>query len=494
MAKIKIDADRRIGEINPNIYGGFIEHLGRCIYGGIYDEGSPLSDERGFRKDVLDALKGLRLPHLRYPGGNFVSGYHWQDGVGPKDKRPRKMEFAWHTVESNRFGTDEFIEYCRELDTEPFLCVNLGAGTPEEAAAWVEYCNGTQDSYYANMRRENGHPEPYNVKYWGLGNEMGGFWQICAKNAEDYSKIAMEAAKMMRWVDPNIKLIGCGFLEQVEGSKWNLEVVDKLAGFMDYIALHIYTGNSEYYTNVAGPVRAQKLIDFFNATIAVAMKGKKTPRPEIAMDEWNVWYKVFDGELEEQYDLSDALTIAGFLNVMHRNCTTVTLSNLAQMVNVIAPIITSPEGLFLQTIYHPFKLFRDHCHTIALDAYVDSSTYQTRIVHELFGIGQDSPTENVPYLDVSATVNEQATELSLAVINRHKDESIEAEISLADFHPKQTASVYEINGPGVDAKNSFNEPDNVCVMEGEFQKAADKFNYEFPAHSVTLLKLKKAEG
>ena len=494
MAKIKIDVDRKIGTINPNIYGGFIEHLGRCIYGGIYDEGSPLANERGFRKDVIEAMKGLRLPHLRYPGGNFVSGYHWQDGVGPKDKRPPKMEFAWHTVESNRFGTDEFIEYCRELDTEPFICVNLGTGTPEEAAAWVEYCNGTQDSYYANMRRENGHPEPYNVKYWGLGNEMGGFWQICAKNAEDYAKIAMESAKMMRWVDPNIKLIGCGFLEQVEGSKWNLEVIDKLAGFMDYIALHIYTGNSDYYTNVAGPARAQRVIDLFNATITISMTGKTAPHPEIAMDEWNVWYKVFGGDLEEQYDLSDALTVAGFLNVMHRNCTTVTLSNLAQMVNVIAPIITSPEDLFLQTIYHPFKLYRDHCHAVALDAFVDSTTYQAKVEHEWTGGGKDSPIETIPYLDVSATMNEQATELSLAVINRHKEESIEAEISLAGFHPEQTATVYEINGPSVDAKNSFAEPDIVCVIEKEFPEAADGFGYEFPAHSITLLKLKKADA
>ncbi len=224
------------------------------------------------------------------------------------------------------------------------------------------------------------------------------------------------------------------------------------------------------------------------------MKEKKAPRPEIAMDEWNVWYKTFGGELEEQYDLSDALTVAGFLNVMHRNCTTVTLSNLAQMVNVIAPIITGPEGLFLQTIYHPFKLYRDHCQAIALDAYVDSSTYQTQVVHEWSGGGQDSPNESVPYLDVSGTMNEQATELSLAVINRHREESIEAEISLADFHPEQTASVYEINGPSVDAKNSFADPDNVSIAEREFQKAADRFKYEFPAHSVTLMKMKKAEA
>ncbi|RJP25788.1 MAG: alpha-N-arabinofuranosidase [Candidatus Abyssobacteria bacterium SURF_5] len=489
MAKIKIDVERKIGPINPNIYGGFIEHLGRCIYGGIYEEGSPLSDERGFRKDVLEIMKGLRLPNLRYPGGNFVSGYHWQDGVGPKDKRPRKLEFAWNTVEPNRFGTDEFIEYCRAINTEPFLCVNLGTGTPEEAAAWVEYCNGTDDSHYANMRRANGYNQPHNVKFWGLGNEMGGFWQIGEKNAQDYAKTAREAAKMMRWADPSIRLVGCGFLEQVEGPSWNLETIDKLAGFIDYLSLHIYTGNSDYYTNVAGPVRAQRLIDIFNATITIAMHGKKAARPEIAMDEWNVWYKAFGGCMEEQYDLSDALAVAGFLNVMHRNCTTVTLSNLSQMVNVIAPIFAGPEGLFLQTIYHSFKLYRDHCQPIALDPFVDSLAYQTVVLHEWSGGGHDSPVETVPYIDVSATVNEPATELSLAVVNRHRENPIVAQISLDSFYPKKVCRVFEINGPQVDAKNSFSEPDNVKTVEKRFNSAAAEFRYEFPAHSVTLLKL-----
>ena len=492
MAKIKIDLDRKIGTINPDIYGGFVEHLGRCVYGGMYDEGSPLSDSRGFRKDVLEALKALRMPNLRYPGGNFVSGYHWQDGVGPKDKRPRKKEFAWHTVESNRFGTDEFIEYCRELDTEPFLCVNLGTGTPEEAAAWVEYCNGTDDSYYANMRRAIGHPEPYNVKYWGLGNEMGGFWQICAKNATDYATIAIEAAKMMRWVDPSIKLIGCGLLEFVDTPSWNIEVINKLAGFIDYIALHVYVGNPDYYNNVAAPVRAQQLIDIFNATIAVAMTGKKAPSPEIAMDEWNVWYRTFGEGLEEQYDLSDALVVAGFLNVMQRNCTTVTLANMAQMVNVIAPIFTSPEDLFLQTIYHPFKLYRDHCLEVSLDSFVESPTFRTKIFCERDSMGDDKPWETVPYLDVSATMDKEGTQLALAVINRHKDEALEAEISLGEFQPEEKTAVYEINGLEPSVRNSFEEPENVTIEEKDFSGAASEFTYTFPAHSITLLKLNRA--
>jgi len=492
MARIKIDIDRQVGTINPNIYGGFVEHLGRCIYGGMYEEGSPLSDERGFRKDVIDAMKSLRMPNLRYPGGNFVSGYHWQDGVGPKDKRPRKKELAWHTVESNRFGTDEFIEYCRAVDTEPFLCVNLGTGTPEEAAAWVEYCNGTEDSYYANMRRANGYPEPHNVKYWGLGNEMGGFWQICQKNAEEYATVAIEAAKMMRWVDPSIKLIAVGALGDHNDPSWNIEVLDRLAGFADYIALHIYVGNSDYYSNVASPLAAEKQIDLFNATITLALANKKVPRTEIAMDEWNVWYRTFGEGLEERYDLSDALVVAGFLNVMHRNCTAVTLANLAQMVNVIAPIVTDEKGLFLQTIYHPLKLYRDHSEEIALNAFVESPAYSTKIFCELGSTGEDAPIEKVPYLDVSATTDKETTRLSLAVINRHKEEAVEVDIDLGGFQPKKKAVVHEINGKTVKTQNSFSEPDNVKIAEIPFDEAADEFTYEFPPHSITLLKLKRA--
>ncbi|MGI9123036.1 MAG: alpha-N-arabinofuranosidase, partial [Rubrobacter sp.] len=210
MARIKIDPDRRIGELDRRVFGGFIEHLGRCIYGGVFDEGSSLSDDRGYRRDVLEAARGLRIPILRWPGGNFVSGYHWTDGIGPREERPRKTELAWFSEESNRFGTDEFIEYCRLMGAEPYICVNMGTGTMDEAQAWVEYCNGTGDTYWANLRRRNGHEEPYNVKYWGLGNEMYGEWQIGALSAEDYVRKAREFAKVMRWTDPSIELVGCG--------------------------------------------------------------------------------------------------------------------------------------------------------------------------------------------------------------------------------------------------------------------------------------------
>ena len=210
MTRIDIDLDRRIAPIDRRIFGQFIEHLGRCIYGGIYDEGSPLSDAQGFRRDVLDAIRPLRIPILRWPGGNFVSGYHWIDGVGPKSERPRKSELAWLAEEPNRFGTDEFIAYCRAIDAEPFICVNMGSGTMDEAQAWVEYANGTGNTHWANLRRRHGHAEPYGVRYWGLGNEMWGSWQIGNSSAEDYVKKARSFATVMKRTDPTIQLIGCG--------------------------------------------------------------------------------------------------------------------------------------------------------------------------------------------------------------------------------------------------------------------------------------------
>lgn len=242
-AKIKFDTDRKIGEVDKNLNGNFVEHLGRCVYKGIYDPGSPLSDTNGYRKDVMDAVKGLNVSHIRYPGGNFVSNYHWLDGVGPKKERAPRLELAWTRLETNEFGTNEFIRYCRTVGSEPYLSVNMGTGTIEEAQRWVEYCNVREGPYYAELRKKHGYPEPYNVKYWSLGNEMDGYWQMGHFNAEDYSKKALEAAKLMRLTSPDIKLIAAGSSNYQPGANpdiWNRTVLTELKNVIDYIALHIY--------------------------------------------------------------------------------------------------------------------------------------------------------------------------------------------------------------------------------------------------------------
>ena len=253
MTRIAIDPARPVGRLDRKVFGGFVEHLGRCIYGGLYEEGSPLSDDRGFRQDVLGLLRELRLGVLRWPGGNFVSNYHWADGIGPIHSRPRRPELAWGGEESNRFGTDEYLAYCAELGTEPYICLNMGTGTLADALAWVEYCNSAGGTHWADRRRENGRAEPWRVTYWGLGNEMYGDWQVGAFTAEEYVREATRWARAIRRLDPRAKLVSCG----MNGwNEWDRVVIDGIASLVDYHSLHIYTGSDDYWTNVLQPHQA----------------------------------------------------------------------------------------------------------------------------------------------------------------------------------------------------------------------------------------------
>jgi len=493
LATIKIDMARKVGTIDRKIYGGFVEHLGRCVYGGIYEEGSPLSDERGFRKDVMEAVRGLQPPILRWPGGNFVSGYHWTDGIGPQEKRPHQMELAWHTTESNRFGTDEFMEYCRTLGIEPYLCVNMGSGTMDEARAWVEYCNGIGDTYWANLRRQNGHEEPYNVKYWGLGNEMYGRWQIGALSAEDYVKKAIEFAKVMKWTDPSIQLVGCG---ESGWSDWDRAVIEGLAPFIDHYSIHIYTGSSDYYSNVFAPALADFSIHTCQGLIERARFAQRIEHPiSIAYDEWNVWYRerTPESRLEERYDLSDALAISSYLNAFIRHSDSVKIANLAQLVNVIAPIFTSPEGLFLQTIYHPLRLFAEQMQEVALDAYVESPTLeltpealQSPWSHRVAALGP------FKLLDVSVTSDASGHELAIAVVNRDREVALTSSIQFADAAHIYQVVAYEVNGTDPTVVNSFEQPAAVSVRKQEIDQEGQSIEYTFPAHSLTVLRLRVA--
>jgi len=495
-ATISVDADVVLHRINPNIYGSFTEHIGRCIYGGVYEEGSPLSDEEGFRKDVLTAARDWGVPNLRWPGGNFASNYHWEDGIGPKQSRPRKYNAAWYEEESNHFGTDEFISYCRKLGTEPYICINVGSGTPEEAANWVEYCNATTDTYYANLRRKHGHPEPYKVRYWGLGNEVYGIWQIGHKNAEDYSKFALECAKWMKWVDPTIKLIACG-----ADADWDRIVLEKLVNVADYISLHDYEGSDDYYDLLGTVQRFDERIRMVDAAIELTdpARGKDLilaeslpevrtkKRMEIAVDEWNIWYRKRDiwrreipNPVEEKYNLRDALWVASVLNLFQRRGHTVTMANLAQMVNAIAAIFTSKEGMFLQTIYFPMKLYCRECGPLYLASRLSSPTFSSKTCKDL------------PFLDVSATQDEDKKQIALGVVNRHESKHIAADIDIRGAKIANAATLFEINGANPLTENSFTQLNNVRIEKSEFRNAGARFTYNFPAHSVTLLKLRSA--
>jgi alpha-N-arabinofuranosidase len=495
MASIVVDVARRIGPVDRRIFGNFIEHLGRCIYGGIYDEGSPLADAQGFRTDVLDAVLPLRIPILRWPGGNFVSGYHWLDGVGPADRRPRRSELAWYAEESNRFGTDEFIAYCRRIGAEPYICVNMGSGSMDEAQAWVEYCNGTGNTSWASLRRQHGHPEPYRVRYWGLGNEMYGPWQIGHLSPEDYVKKARLFGMVMKRTDPTIELIGCG---HNGWSDWDRIVIDGLADMVDYHSIHLYTGTRDHYATVFQSHQAERAVRICAALIERARAVQRIPHPiAIAFDEWNVWYRTRThearvGGIEERYDLSDALAVAGYLHGFIRHCRAVRIANLAQLVNAIAPIFTRPAGLFLQTIYHPLRLYAEYTREVALDVHVDSPVRDLPPADEEQGGGRVHHVADLgpfPLLDAVATSDPAGRQVTLAVINRDREHGHPATIRLADGAAARGIAASVVDGPDVTAVNSFEQPDRVTVRESTLDVGGARFEHTFPAHSVTVLRL-----
>jgi alpha-L-arabinofuranosidase len=499
-ARIKIDLDRTIGEVDKHIYGNFVEHLGRCVYGGIYDPGNKLSDKNGFRKDVMAAVKELHPTIVRYPGGNFVSNYNWLDGVGPKSERIPRLELAWATLETNQFGTNEFIEYAKSIGTDPYFTVNMGTGTIEEARRWVEYCNVKEGPYYAELRKKHGYPEPYNIQYWSLGNEMDGPWQMGHLDAEDYSKKAREAGKLMQRTSPGIKLIAAGSSNYRAGADpdhWNQTVLTELKDVVDYIALHMYVGNpdSNYYHFISTPLVLEQRTKIVKGMISQAMqtanRGNRDPI-YIAWDEYNVWYRARSGEaargkraLEEKYNLEDALVIAEFLNAFVRNADVVKMANLAQLVNVIAPIFTNETGMFKQTIFYPLQLFANNVYGTSLNVFVDCKTYNTDKF--FLGLGETTTQpKNVPYLDVSATW--QNGELILNVVNRNKDEAITTDIISQNGAFTGNFSVSEINGPDIKSANDFNSEIVKTIEKPAITASGNTITYSFPPHSFTMIK------
>lgn len=481
-AKIKVDIERTIGAIDSLLYGNFTEHLCRCIYGGIYDPSSLQADAAGFRKDVMEATKQLGVSILRWPGGNFVSGYHWEDGIGPVALRPKRKELAWGTIEPNTVGTDEFLQYAEKINTEPYIPVNLGTGTLDEARNWVEYCNSDTGTYYANLRAKNGRIKPYNVKYWGLGNEMDGSWQMGAKNADDYGKYALEAAKLMKWVDPSIKLTVCG-LSYWSGNtaEWNRIVLSHLKEYADYISLHFYFGDrtNNYLEYMASMQEPEKEIKQTEAIINEVRFKYKIEKPiYIAFDEYNVWYRTGVAEkLEEVYDLQDALAIAVFLNSLIRNAQAVKMANIAQLVNVIAPMMITNDKLWKQTIYYPLQLFALNCYGESVNLYVQSDTFNV------------AKYKGVPYLDVSSAYNSKNQTLVVNVVNRHPAKAIEATIENQYGIPDKKGIAYEVNSAGLKDQNSVNAQ-KVKTVEKSFPVPGKTFSYTFPPHSFTQLLIK----
>jgi alpha-L-arabinofuranosidase len=487
-ALVRVDLDRTVGRVDRRVFGGFVEHLGRCVHGGLFEPGSPLADDRGFRLDVLQAARALRVPVLRWPGGNFASGYHWLDGVGPR--RTRRLDLAWHAEEPNTFGTDEFVAYCRALGAEPYVCLNMGTGTLDEALAWVEYCNGDGDTRWAGLRREHGHPEPHRVRYWALGNELYGSWQLGHMTAGEYVHEARRWADALRRLDPALELVGCGR----DGiSDWDREVIDGLVGHVDHHSIHLYTGSPDHWSNVLAPHQAERALAICRALIDRARHVQGVEREVgIAFDEWNVWFRERDERsgLEERYTLSDALAVATFLNVFVRRCAGLSMANLAQLVNVIAPIVTRPDGLLLQSIYHPLRLCAELVREVALDPLVRCPAVDHADPPEAPWPHRVADLGPFPLLDVAATRDEAATALTLTVVNRSADQAVRARFELGI--PARAATAHLVAGDSPEATNTFEEPDRVSVASRPLGAPGPAFELDLPPCSFTCLDVRLA--
>ncbi|KAI9671859.1 MAG: hypothetical protein M1831_003387 [Alyxoria varia] len=500
-ASISVNPSHKISKINDNIYGGFVEHMGRCIYGGVYDPGNPLSDEDGFRKDVIEAMKELKPPVMRYPGGNFTATYHWTDGIGPKDQRPARPELAWIGRETNQFGTDEFMKWCTIVDTEPFLCFNMGTGTLDEALAWLEYCNSDNNTYYANLRRKNGHEKPYKVKYWALGNEVWGSWQVAQKTKEDYAKQAFQWAKALKLLDPSIELILCG---ENGYSTWDEHVLKEcitshntqaLGGDIDFPliqmhSIHWYTYDIRSHAgNVTAPRCAERAIQICAGLLDYARihnnVPNSVPHATICFDEWNVWdADNIPGEkgAEQVYNLSDALGVAVWLNAFVRQSKYVGMANIAQSANVLSPILTHKDGHVKQTIFPVVKLFSHYMRGHTVQTHVACAEYEGPTKPEWI-----RGTIETPWLDVSAAVDEQGT-LNLAVVNVSEEKDFETSIAGdSGIEKVGEVEVLRVNAENIGVKNT---KDGEPIKIEKSAVKPDGKKVIFPKHSLTLLRWK----
>jgi alpha-N-arabinofuranosidase len=488
-ARIAIDEERVIGRISPLLFGGFIEHMGRCVYQGIFDPGSALADEHGLRTDVLAALRELNPRIIRYPGGNFLSGYHWRDGVGPIAQRPRCRELAWQSIETNHFGTHEFITLCRMLGAEPMLGVNLGTGTIEEAGAYVEYCNAPAGTLEADRRVANGAPEPFGVRYWCLGNEMDGPWQIGHMDATAYAIKAREAAKLMKWHDPSIRLTLCGSSSSHMPTypEWDRIALEICWEYVDYLSLHFYAGNRDDDTDsyLALARQFEDHLDVLAGTLRY-VKAKLRSRHDVYLswDEWNVWYKdqTMQGGwqeaphlIEEVYNLEDALVVAQWLNVFLRRCDVLKMACLAQLVNVIAPILTRPDGILRQSIFYPFALFSRYASGDSLDLLVQAPTYATRMFGEQ------------PLIDAAASYDAGQGKGAIFIVHRGRTEPLTLDLEWQGRAPYRVASIYQVSGSDPKAANTFDTPDVIGIRPLPGAPVVDgRFRLQVPPLSLTV--------
>jgi alpha-N-arabinofuranosidase len=476
-ALIKIDLDRKTGAIDPNIYGSFLESPRR----GLYEPSTPLADENGFRKDLIALIKELKVPVVRWPGGNFVSGYNWEDGIGPKDKRPVRQDLAWNRLETNEMGTDEYVKFCKLIGAENYICINAGTGTFDDARHWVEYCNYPKGTYYSDLRRKYGNEEPYKVKYWALGNELDGPWQLGHKNKEDYVKFAIEAAKMMRLADRDIKLVASGSsnyplvtadYDPKDGwIDWNDYVLDRMVGTIDYISIHRYATQAlrglpdqGFSNQMSLGLEIDQKIEIVQGLIEKAMIKSGSKRPiYIAFDEYSA----------RGNSLSGSLMLAQHLNSFIRHADIVKMANLTFLTSLAG---SSPDGDFKNTLFYPFYLYSQNCQGTSLDVFTNCEKYS----NELF--------KDIPYLDVTAALNESAREVVVNVVNKHETKAITTDIVLQSGDYTGSAIANEINGETINSTNTKTKED-VKIVTKDIKFKGNTIRYSFPAHSITQFQI-----
>ncbi len=465
-ASMTVDKDFVISEVDKRIFGSFIEHLGRAVYGGIYEPGHPTADVNGFRGDALEAIRRLQVPIIRYPGGNFVSGYNWEDGVGPKAERKQKLELAWWTTETNQMGTNEFADWAKLAGSEVMMAVNLGTRGPDEARNLVEYCNHPSGSYYSDLRIAHGYKEPHRFKTWCLGNEMDGPWQIGAKTAVEYGRIANETAKVMKWVDPSIELVACGSSNRgmTTFAEWEATVLDLTYDQVDYLSLHTYYNNNKDETDnfLAKSLDMDQFIDSV-ASICDYVQAKKRSKKKIylSMDEWNVWktigtsraserWQVAPPEFEDMYNMEDALMVGCLLISLLKHADRVKVGCLAQLINTIAPITTvTGGGLWLQTTYYPYLHASLYGRGTVLHPIIRSPKYDSK------------DFTDVPYLEAIAVYNEELSQVTVFAVNRHLTEELDLQVDLRSFGGVKVLEHLVLEHEDLKAVNTLEQPQQV---------------------------------
>jgi alpha-N-arabinofuranosidase len=494
-------------DFNPRLFGAFLEHLGRAVYTGVFDPGNPLSDERGFRKDLVKEVADLHVPIIRYPGGNMVSGYNWWDGVGPKKDRPTVLERAWNSIETNQFGTNEFMDWCKAVGTEPLLGFNLGTGTSEMAVAYIEYCNYARGTKWSDLRRSHGYEQPHKVKYWCLGNEMDGPWQIGRLTAREYGRKARDIAQQARVIDPEVQLIACGssnprlptYLE------WDREVLEECYDMVDGISLHNYLGNTPAQSGGKSERFLAQNLDLerqIREIISVAdyVQGLRRSQKSLwlSFDEWNVWYRTrepqhLDGKgtfapklLEEVYNLEDAMLTGGCLNTLLRQSDRVRVACLAQIVNVIAPLVTNNKGVLRQSIYYPYQMALKYARGRLLDLQVECESYPIRAAGLRADFARDA---DVPFLDVVATYDARERRIALFILNRDLASEREHILDFEDVTPARVLACETVTGADLKAFNTFENPNTVVSTRLDAGKAGAKMTLKLPARSYTAVQL-----